>query len=298
MQRGQMGCAPKTRPHTTHVYPPVDSNDLTGCQSCKGTMLIIQGHPNIIRPRVCPQSSLRMAHNAFRRVLSYALGRLDQNLVGSCVAALLQVRLTDMPKDARLLEKALTAALKAAASRLPGIDRMELAVLQRQRSTSFASMMRAIQEQLAVPLVVIFSEMEVSRGLPGLLRLQIHMSYQDANAVVHRHLRDKFACTRGSMAEATVTLQVIYSPAYEHLFAPWMGKLPGHLTPAERLMRTAKAFLKAIQAPLYGDPHLFYATASKCPGVPAWADPMTPSSGCMLYNMNVRTVPAPASGWY
>lgn len=101
-----------------------------------------------------------------------------------------------------------------------------------------------------------------------------------------------------SMAEATVTLQVIHSPAYEHLFAPGMGKLPGHLTPAEKLMRTAKTFLDAIQAPLYDDPHLFYATASKCPGVPAWADPMTPSSGCMLYNMNVRTVPAPATGLY
>ncbi|CAL5222060.1 g4359 [Coccomyxa viridis] len=163
-----------------------------------------------------------------------------------CACPLL-VRLTDMPKDSGLLDKAVTTALKAAAFRLPGIDRMALVVLQRQGTTSFAHMMRAIQEQLAVPLVVIFTEMEV-----------------------------------------------IHSPAYEHLFAPGMGKLPGHLTPAEKLMRTAekltrtaKTFLKAIQAPLYDDPHLFYATATKCPGVPAWADPMTPSSGCMLYNMNV-----------
>ena len=158
-------------------------------------MLTIQGHPNIIRPRICPQISLRMAHNAFWHVLSYALGRLAQNLVGSCVASLLQVRLTDMPKDSGLLDKAVTTALKAAAFRLPGIDRMALVVLQRQGTTSFAHMMRAIQEQLAVPLVVIFTEMEVSRGLPGLLHLQIHMSYRDAHAVVHRHLCDRCVCT-------------------------------------------------------------------------------------------------------
>lgn len=89
---------------------------------------------------------------------------------------LLQVRLTDKPKDSGLLETAVTAALTTAASRLPSINRMALITLQEQSTTSLSTMMTAIQEQLAVPHVVIFSEMEVSGGLPGLLRLQIHLS--------------------------------------------------------------------------------------------------------------------------
>ena len=121
---------------------------------------------------------------------------ISLNALGRIVlkAFLPQVRLTDMPKDSGLLEKAVIAALIVAAARLPSIDRMALVLLQRQRSTSFASMMRAIQEQLAVPLIVIFSEMEVSRDLPGLLRLQSRMSYQDAHAVIHRHLHGRCVC--------------------------------------------------------------------------------------------------------
>ena len=85
----------------------------------------------------------------------------------------------DMPEDSEFLDSALMAALIAAAYKLPDVDTKPLIELQELRTTSFGSMMGAIQEQLATPLIVIFDGMEVG----GALASCSHMPHQNVNEV-------------------------------------------------------------------------------------------------------------------
>ncbi len=74
----------------------------------------------------------------------------------------LQVHLERMPEDSESLGKAVTHALVASVDKIPGVKLGPLKRLQAGTSASFDSMLTAIQQQLATPLIVAFDQLEVS----------------------------------------------------------------------------------------------------------------------------------------